>query len=195
MNESIYYNVDRIHTAIAENSRITFQYFQWNVEKKMELRHDGALYEVSPWSLSWDNENYYLIAYDSAEAKVKHFRVDKMLNITFVGKRRELKQVFQSFDMAAYDRKMFGMYGGREERVRIECDNSFAGVMIDRFGKDVSMIRLNDRRFAVNVEVAVSRQFLAWIMGLGEGVSLVGPDSVVELMRQEIDRLVNQYKK
>lgn len=195
MNESIYYNVDRIHTAIAENSRITFQYFQWNVEKKMELRHDGALYEVSPWSLSWDNENYYLIAYDSAEAKVKHFRVDKMLNITSVGKRRELKQVFQSFDMAAYDRKMFGMYGGREERVRIECDNSFAGVMIDRFGKDVSMIRLNDRRFAVNVEVAVSRQFLAWIMGLGEGVSLVGPDSVVELMRQEIDRLVNQYKK
>lgn len=195
MNESIYYNVDRIHTAIAENSRITFQYFQWNVEKKMELRHDGALYEVSPWSLSWDNENYYLIAYDSAEAKVKHFRVDKMLNITSVGKRRELKQVFQSFDMAAYDRKMFGMYGGREERVRIQCDNSFAGVMIDRFGKDVSMIRLNDKRFAVNVEVAVSRQFLAWIMGLGEGVSLVGPDSVVELMRQEIDRLVNQYKK
>ena len=64
MNESIYYNVDRIHTAIAENSRITFQYFQWNVDKKMELRHGGALYEVNPWSLSWDDENYYLIAYD-----------------------------------------------------------------------------------------------------------------------------------
>lgn len=78
-NESIYYNVDRIHTAIAENSRITFQYFQWNVDKKMELRHDGALYEVSPWSLSWDDENYYLIAYDSNEGIIKHFRVDKML--------------------------------------------------------------------------------------------------------------------
>lgn len=81
MNESIYYNVDRIHTAIAENSRITFQYFQWNVDKKMELRHDGALYEVSPWSLSWDDENYYLIAYDSNEGIIKHFRVDKMLYI------------------------------------------------------------------------------------------------------------------
>lgn len=77
--ESIYYNVDRIHTAIAENSRITFQYFQWNVDKKMELRHDGALYEVSPWSLSWDDVNYYLIAYDSNEGIIKHFRVDKML--------------------------------------------------------------------------------------------------------------------
>lgn len=195
MNESIYYNVDRIHNAIAENSRINFQYFQWNVDKKMELRHDGAVYEVSPWSLSWDDENYYLIAYDSAEEKIKHFRVDKMLHIKSNGKKREGKQAFKSFDMAAYARKMFGMYGGKEERVRMECDNAFAGVMIDRFGKDVSMIRLDDKRFLINVDVAVSRQFLAWVIGLGEGVTLTGPDSVVEMMQAEIDRLVNQYRK
>lgn len=195
MNESIYYNVDSIHTAIAENSRITFQYFQWNVDKKMELRHDGGLYEVSPWSLSWDDENYYLIAYDSSEDMIKHFRVDKMLNIKSTGERREGKQVLKSFDMAVYARKMFGMYGGKEKWVRIECDNSFAGVMIDRFGKDVSMIRLDDKRFVVNVEVAVSRQFLAWIIGLGGGVTLAGPESVVEMMNEEIDRLVKQYKK
>ena len=195
MNESIYYNVDRIHTAIAENLRITFQYFQWNVDKKMELRHDGAVYEVSPWSLSWNDENYYLIAYDSVEGIIKHFRVDKMLHIKSNGEGREGKQAFKSFDMAAYARKMFGMYGGKEEWVRIECDNSFAGVMIDRFGKDVSMIRLDDKRFVVNVEVAVSRQFLAWIIGLGEGVTLAGPDNVVAMMNDEIDRLVKQYRK
>lgn len=195
MNESIYYNVDRIHNAIAENSRINFQYFQWNVDKKMELRHDGAVYEVSPWSLSWDDENYYLIAYDSAEGIIKHFRVDKMLHIKSNGKEREGKQAFKSFDMAAYARKMFGMYGGKEERVRMECDNAFAGVMIDRFGKDISMIRLDDKRFVINVDVAVSRQFLAWVIGLGEGVTLTGPDSVVEMMQAEIDRLVNQYRK
>lgn len=195
MNESIYYNVDRIHTAIAENSKITFQYFQWNVDKKMELRHDGALYEVSPWSLSWDDENYYLIAYDSNEGIIKHFRVDKMLYIKSNGKGREGRQAFKSLDMAAYARKMFGMYGGKEEWVHIECDNSFAGVMIDRFGKDVSMIRLDDKHFVVNVEVAVSRQFLAWIIGLGEGVTLAGPQNVVEMMNAEIDRLVKQYKK
>lgn len=111
------------------------------------------------------------------------------------GKEREGRQAFKSFDMAAYARKMFGMYGGKEEWVHIECDNSFAGVMIDRFGKDVSMIRLDDKRFVVNVEVAVSRQFLAWIIGLGEGVTLAGPQNVVEMMNAEIDRLVKQYKK
>ena len=65
MNESIYYNVDVIHNAIAMNKQISFQYFQWNVKKEMELRHNGAYYHISPWGLSWDDENYYLIAYDS----------------------------------------------------------------------------------------------------------------------------------
>lgn len=193
MNESIYYNVDRIHTAIAENSRITFQYFQWNVEKKMELRHNGAVYEVSPWSLSWDDENYYLIAYDNGEEKIKHFRVDKMLNIQSNGETREGKQAFKSFDMAAYSRKMFGMYGGKEEWVRLECDNSYAGVMVDRFGKDISMIPLDDTRFTVNVEVAVSSQFIAWVIGLGEGVRITGPERVVAMVKTEIDRLIKQY--
>lgn len=194
MNESIYYNVDRIHSAIADNFQITFQYFQWNVDKKMELRHDGDWYEVSPWSLSWDDENYYLIAYDSVQNIIKHFRVDKMLHIKTIGKHREGKQAFNNFDMAAYARKMFGMYGGKEEHIHIKCDNSFAGVMIDRFGKDVSMVRLDEKHFVLNVDVSVSRQFLAWIIGLGEGVTLIGPKYVVDMMKDEIDRLTYQYK-
>lgn len=194
MNESIYYNVDKIQTAISDNARITFQYFQWNAEKKMELRHDGALYEVSPWSLSWDDENYYLIAYDGAEeGSIKHFRVDKMLHINFTNKRREGEREFKAFDMAAYAKKTFGMYGGKEEKVCLECDNSLAGVMIDRFGKDVSMIRLDNERFMVNVEVAVSRQFLGWIIALGEGVVIKEPQSVVNQMKEVIDGLICQY--
>lgn len=194
MNESIYYNVDSIHTAIAGNSKITFQYFKWNVDKEMELRHNGDLYEVSPWVLSWNDGYYYLIAYDSVKKIIKHFRVDKMLHIKSNGKAREGRQAFKSVDMAEYTGKKFGMYGGTDERVRIECDNSMAGVMIDRFGKDIPMIRIDDKRFAVNVEVTVSRQFLAWVIGLGENVKIVGPDNVVEMMNEEIDRLVRQYK-
>ena len=193
MNESIYYNVDRIHTAIAENSRIRFRYFQWNVDKEMELRHNGAVYEVSPWALSWDDENYYLIAYDGIQGIIKHFRVDKMLNIESSGEQREGKQMFKSFNMAAYARKTFGMYGGVEEWVRIKCDNSLAGVMIDRFGKDVSMTRLNEKQFVATVDVAVSRQFMAWVIGLGDGAEIIGPGSVVDEMRKEIKRLAGQY--
>lgn len=193
MNESIYYNVDMLHAAIGENSQIRFQYFQWNVEKQMELKHDGAYYEVSPWALSWDDENYYLIAFDAKENRIKHFRVDKMLSIEMTHVRREGRKLFQSFDMAVYAKKMFGMFGGEEELVTIECENHLAGVMIDRFGKDISLIKKDSEHFSVHVKVAVSRQFLAWVMALGEGAKIVAPQQVVAQVRGEIDRLRRQY--
>ena len=193
MNESIYYNVDMIHAAIGANSQITFQYYQWNVEKKMELRRNGALYEISPWALSWSNENYYLIGFDAGEDKIKHFRVDKMLHIETTGVKREGEECFRRFDMAVYTRKMFGMFGGEEETVKLECENSFAGVMIDRFGKDVILMKKDEGHFAVHVKVAVSRQFLSWVIGLGEGAKITGPEKVIGQMREEAARLMRQY--
>lgn len=193
MNESIYYNVDKLHTAIAVNSKITFQYFQWDVNKKMVLRRNGDLYEVSPWALSWDDENYYMIAFDSKEDKIKHFRVDKMLHIDIKNVKREGEEHFKKFDMAVYAKKTFGMFGGEEQRVKLLCDNSLSGVMIDRFGKDIFMIPVDDSHFTASVNVAVSRQFLAWVFALGEGVRIVEPEAVVEQMKEEGKRLVHQY--
>lgn len=192
-NESIFYNVDILHTAIGENSKISFQYFQWNVKKEAELRRDGARYEVSPWALSWDDEYYYLIAYDSAAEQIRHYRVDKMLQIRATGEAREGQEAFRAFDPAAYTRKSFGMFGGREETVTLLCKNSFAGVIIDRFGRDVFMVPQSEGWFKTKVKVAVSTHFLSWVIALGEGVKIVGPDRVVEEMKQEIKRLQQQY--
>lgn len=193
MNESIYYNVDRIHTAISVNSKIKFQYFQWDVHKKMVLRKNGAWYEMSPWALSWNDENYYLIAFDSNEDIIKHFRVDKMLHIEVTGDKREGKERFKTLDMAVYAKKTFGMFGGEEQTVKLFCEKTLVGVMIDRFGKDIFMTRIDEDHFAVSVNVVVSTQFLAWIFGLGEKVKIVGPESVVQQMKSEAGRLMRQY--
>lgn len=194
MNESIYYNVDILHAAISQKTKITFQYFQWDVNKKMVLKKDGGLYKVSPWALSWDDENYYLIAFDSAEDKIKHFRVDKMLHIKLTNDKREGKERFKEFDMAIYAKKMFGMFGGEEQMVKMEFTNDLAGVVIDRFGKDIAIHKADEEHFTINVKVAVSGQFLAWVIGLGKGARIVGPDEVIVKMREEIERLAQQYK-
>ncbi len=194
MNESIYYNVDAIQEAISDNRQIRFQYFQWNVKKEMELRHDGAFYQVSPWALTWDNENYYLIAYDAGEGQIRHYRVDKMLHISDTEDRREGKEAFQACDMAAYTRKMFSMYAGREETVVIRCENFLSGAVVDRFGKDVSMRKDDEAHFLARVKVAVSPQFLHWVMALGDGAKIVSPQSVVDDVHAEIARLTSQYE-
>lgn len=194
MNESIYYTVDAIHNAISENKKITFQYYQWNVKKEMELRHDGAFYHISPWGLSWDDENYYLVGYDSEAGKIKHYRVDKMLNINLSEESREGKEFFTKLNMADYAKKSFGMFGGAEQKVKLRVKNSLAGVIIDRFGKDVIMVPGNEDYFTVNVDVHVSRQFFGWVFSLGEDIKIVGPCEVASQMKAEAERLMSQYK-
>ena len=194
MNESIYYTVDAIHNAISADKKIKFQYYQWNEKKEMELRHSGAWYHISPWGLSWNNENYYLVGYDSEEEKIKHFRVDKMLHIKLSKESREGNEHFKKLDMADYAKKSFGMFGGKERTVKLLVKNNLAGVIIDRFGKDVMMIPADNEHFTVSVDIHVSKQFLGWVFSLGENIKILGPEDVVEMMNGEMGRLVGQYK-
>lgn len=193
MNESIYYTVDAIHNSISENRKIRFQYYQWNVKKEMELRHNGEYYHISPWGLSWDDENYYLVGFDSIANQIKHYRVDKMLHIQMSDEKREGKEYFKKLDMADYSKKSFGMFGGKEQQVKLLVKNNFAGVIIDRFGKDVMMVPADSEHFTVNVDVHVSNPFIGWIISLGDGVKILGPNEVVEQIRREIERLRRQY--
>lgn len=194
MNESIYYTVDAIHNAISENRKIRFQYYQWNVKKEMELRRGGAYYHISPWGLSWDDENYYLVGYDSEAGAIRHYRVDKMLHIRMTEEPREGREHFRRLDMADYAKKSFGMFGGKEQSVKLLVDNSLAGVIIDRFGKSVMMIPADQEHFTVNVTVLVSSQFLGWVFSLGDKVKILGPGEVAEQMKREGERLLEQYQ-
>lgn len=194
MNESIYYNVDEIHSAIASNKKIRFQYFQWNIKKETELRKSGQFYEISPWALSWDDENYYMIGYDSEAKKIKHYRVDKMLKSTCIDEAREGKELFDSFDVAAYTRKSFGMYGGEEQSVKLEFENRLVGVAIDRFGKDIIIAPAGGNHFTIKVDVAVSDQFLGWVFALGDGAKILGPANVVEQMKELAKKAIEKYQ-
>ena len=193
-NESVYYNVDDIQKAIAENHKVSFQYFQWNPNKEKELRHNGMRYEISPWALTWDDENYYMVGYDSKERKIKHYRVDKMLKIEIMAdSKREGKALFKDMDMAVYSKKIFGMFGGVEETVVLECKNGISGVIIDRFGTEVDIIKRATDSFTVRVNVQISPQFLGWVFSLGENIKIISPDSVIERMRDEITRIQGIY--
>ena len=132
INESIYYNVDLLHEAVNRGRQIRFQYYRWNVQKKMEFRRDGAWYQVSPWCLMWDHENYYLVAFDSEDGKIKHYRVDKMVHLSVLDLPREGKEQFRQFDAAQYTRRLFGMFGGEVMRVTFEGKNEIVGVLLDR---------------------------------------------------------------
>ena len=194
MNESIYYNVDKIHAAIGEDRQIRFKYFDWNLKKEMEPRYDGKWYRLSPWALMWDDEKYYLVAYDSKHETIIHYRVDKMTQIGILDEKREGHEAFRKFNIAHYTNTLFGMFAGDETKVTIEAENRLVSVFIDRFGKDIIIAPIDDDHFRTTITVAVSKQFFGWIMGIDGDVRVVAPDGVVEQIKSEIKRQAERYK-
>ena len=194
MNESIYYNVDKIHAAIGTDRQIRFKYFDWNLKKEMEPRYGGKWYQLSPWALMWDDEKYYLVAYDSKHETIIHYRVDKMTQIGILDEKREGHEAFRKFNIAHYTNTLFGMFAGDETKVTIEAENRLVSVFIDRFGKDIIIAPVDEDHFRTTVTVAVSKQFFGWIMGIDGDVRIVAPDSVVKQIRAEIESLAERYK-
>ena len=178
VNEKIYYNVDVIHTAISQNVKVRFHYYEWDVNKKMKLRKNGNYYCVSPWKLTWDDENYYLIAYDEEAACLKHYRVDKMLDVVLTEEERLGKEVFETVDMVDYSKKTFSMFAGEERTIRLRCENSMVGVIVDEFGTDVAIRKEDDEHIVARMDVAVSPQFYGWLAGLGSRIQIIAPDDI-----------------
>jgi len=193
MNESAYCFVDDVHRAIAENRQISFVYMKWTTEKKLEKKREVP-YTVSPWALTWDDENYYLIAYDEDADRIKHFRVDKIKNIRVLDKKRSGRDKFKEFNLPEYAKMSFGMFGGEKKRVKLAFKDELVGIFIDRFGRDIMIHPSREAGWSeTNVDVALSDQFFGWIFALGTGVKIVSPEDVVERFREEIKEMANAY--
>ena len=193
LNEQIYYNVDKIHDAIAENKQISFRYFDMNVDKVKVYRKDGNLYKESPVALTWDDENYYLITYKEKYNRYVHYRVDKMERISISDEPRVMSE--EPFDLSAYSRGMFSMFGGEEMDVSIMFDNELVGVVYDRFGVNVPIIKTDNKHFVCNVKVAVSPHFLSWIISFGGKARILSPDSVVDELYNMVKNVKEIYDK
>lgn len=192
-NEKVYYNVDTLHEAMNRNRQIRFKYGEWNAARELVEKKGGSAYQVSPWALTWADENYYLIAFDAAAGIIKHFRVDKMLKIVLTENERVGQEDFEDFDLAAFSKKTFGMFGGPDASVVLRCKNSLAGVIIDRFGREVSLVPEDADHFHVHVTIAVSPQFFGWVTGIGPGIEILSPSEVRDAYRTYLADILSKY--
>ena len=194
MHESIYYNVDKLHQAIADKKQISFKYMEWTIDKDEKFRKNGVKYIENPCSLCWDNDNYYLITFNSKYKKNLHYRVDRMADVTVLETPCEECEGNEAFDVVSHAQKHFGMYGGEETNVELQFDKSLAGVVIDRFGKDIAIKKSDENNFIISVDIAVSPVFFGWLMSLGSKVKVLGPSWVKRELGKNCKKISNYYK-
>jgi len=178
MNQSIFVNVDEISTAISNDSMIRFRYFHYDIRKQRAYRKNGGFYEVSPFALILDDENYYLRAWDETAGIFKNFRVDKMVDISPMKKARQGKEAFAREDISSYNTRVFSMYSGETQRVKLRMKNNLLDAIIDRFGTDISIVPDGEDYFNTTVEVIDSLKFYAWVFSFGVEAEVLWPESM-----------------
>lgn len=196
MNDKVLKNLDIIYAAIGGNNKIIFEYVKWTPERKLVPMRKGQTYSASPFAVTLNDDNYYLIAYDDKYHNIRHYRIDKMQAINISPAAREGREYYKQFNIAEYKQKTFGMFSGKEESVKLQCNNSIAGVIIDRFGESAA-IRPdfdNPKVFIARVTVNISPQFYAWLFALGTDVKILSPESVIHDFSSMTDSVLKQYR-
>lgn len=194
-SEEIYKNIDSIHEAIYSRVRIRYKYYEWSAEKTKVARHNGRYYKVTPIALIWDSENYYLVAYDAEADNVKHFRVDKLGKVQITDERADDNEKIANVDLTKYSSQVFGMYGGESELVTLVCENSLAGVVIDKFGEKVTFFKEDEGHFSVNVRVMISPNFFSWLFMFGDKIRIKEPRGVAESYVKILAKTLDIYGK
>ena len=189
VNNSVFYHLDDLHTAIANDWQITFKYFYFTPKKQKE--YYKKTYSASPYALLWSDNNYYLLAYEGG--KMKHFRVDKMDGIDIVYQKREGKDAFKELKLTERSLRMFSMFSGKVQKVKIRFSNHLANVVIDRFGQDLVMYPDDEKHFTIHTDIEVSPQFYGWLCGLGKAARILAPAEVVEEMGNYVKGIAEMY--
>ena len=190
-NKVLYYTVDLLHKAINESKRIQFKYVEYTTEKKKVHKHDGYIYEFSPYALLWNNDSYYVLGFSKKHATITKFRVDRIDKAEFLDKASVKKPL--DFDINTYMKNIFSMYDGEMQTVRLKCDSDMMRVIIDRFGKDVDTTVYEKGGFFADVKVSVSMTFFGWLFGFGDKIRIVSPSNVVDEFISAIKSVITGY--
>lgn len=188
-NQEVRYHIDKIHTSINERTKLTFQYGNYNVKKEFVLRHLGKIYSVIPLDLVWNNDYYYLVAKDDGSADIKHYRVDRMKQVNVS------EELFTTpdFNITEHMKQTFNMYPGDTQYVEIQFDNHLVNVVIDRFGKEIHICKVDDRTFSIKFNAAVSEGLVRWLLTWGSDAKVIAPQSLVDRMKEEAKKMFELY--
>lgn len=198
-NKKVRYNIDKVINAIKNGKRITFQYFEFAADGKMQLKRDGHIYEISPYYLCWDNDSYYLIGNSKSHDHLIHFHVEMMTNVEVtkipIRPEGEIEELHGSFSIGEYLRRSVNMYGGESVKITLECSDKIAKNVREEFGEDIITKPIGENRFVTEVKAAEGEGLIRWIMQFSaEDMKVVAPENIVEAIRKRAKELYKIYE-
>lgn len=189
-NEMIYINIDVITRAIDEGKKIQFRYYDYTVSKEKKYREGVKV--CSPYGLTWNDGNYYLVAYyEKYGSDLSNFRVDRMDSVKIIDEKAV--PMPEGFDLAEYTNTSFSMFSGADSAVKLKFGEKLVNAVIDKFGTDIIMIPSGDGKFTVNVKIKTGAAFYGWLFQFGNKAEILAPENIRSEFRNMLDNVKDQY--
>lgn len=193
-NESIYYSVSEIVTAINNRQKILFRYFDYDSNHERVYRRDGHRYAVSPFATIFSDGHYYLVIYDDRHNKMVHYRIDRMENVTLLNELAVMPPDEMAFDVGSYKKQLFGMFSGEATNVTIEMSSHLMDVVFDLFGEKTKILPFGDDKIRFSADVQISDLFFGWCSSFEKNVKLIAPQNVLEDYKAYLAKIQLQYQ-
>lgn len=177
-NEQIFDNIDMINSAFRNNQQISFDYYDYDINKQL-VQH-GKRKLCSPCALVMSDERYYVISYyEEYSDTYTNFRLDRMRSIELIDTVRKYPN--EKLDLEQYVKSSFSMFRGKSEYVtlRFPLENKYCNIVIDRFGKSVLMLKdkQSDKHFIIHalIKSEYPQPFFSWIFSFSGEVEILSP--------------------
>lgn len=187
--ELVKVNIDRVHRAISQRKVLTYQYGKFNVDKEFEYNRDGDFYFVEPYALIWQNDYYYLIGHFQLKNEIRHYRLDRIRNIQITDQTFKKKQ----FYLQEYVNQSFHMFAGDEIRMKIRFQNDLINVVLDRFGQQADIWKVDEESFVLSTKANLSDGLVNWILTWGNRAKVLSPEPLIEKVKEKIEKMSKVY--
>lgn len=186
-NEQIYYIMDALNDAINMKKKVRFLYFEYDGRKRRQLKNGSVPYVLSPYTLTWNGDFYYVVGWSEKHGKIATFRVDRIYEVPTVLPDRAVPKPKQ-YSIGDFAEKAFQLFDSEHAHVELLCENSMMNTVLDHFGEKVRVKKADDEHFRFTAEVSVSPTFFAWIFEFGGRIKILGPQHVRDGYRELLQK-------
>lgn len=197
-NEELFYNIDRINTAIEQGKKIKFTYSKKVLREGRQIVTESKTRVVSPYAMTWQFDYYYLIGNYDKYDNLMNLRIDRIHSVEITDEPirhfSEVSAYRDAFDVADYTKKLFGMFGGNTQEIKLRCSNKILEQVTDRFGDSIFIINVTETTFDFTVKAAVSDALVTWIMNYEDKIEVVSPDELRDKIVSRAEKILKIYK-
>ncbi len=192
-NRYIIYTIDTLKQAIANNKKVSFQYYSLDYKKNKVYRKGGERYVVNPLVVVWNKDNYYLVCYYDNHDNTVTYRIDRMEEAKEEAAERAYRKEFDKFDIEQYRQSVFSMFGGEEQEVDLQFDSAMLDDVFDKFGEEVNIVKVSDSTYRLKVPIQISKTFFAWVVGTQGKMRILAPQVVCDQFNEFVAKIKEEY--